>query len=116
MKHNNLVLEGTRNKHDGLYDVPLPKVKPNYIIKRDKNQLELAQYLRRCAWSPAISTLQTCISKGNFITWPGIEEVKFGKLLGTPLPTALALLDQERKNLQSTRVTEDFDEAFPEEV
>ena len=115
-KQDNLVLKGKRNKQDGLYDVPFQQLKLNYIITKDKNKLELAQYLHGCAWSPAISTFQACINKGNFVTWPGIEEVKFKKLLGTPLPTALGHLDQERKNLQSTNGKDELDDAFPAKI
>ena len=115
-KQNNLVLEGTRNKQDGLYDVPFPQTKMNYIVKKDKNKLELAQYLHGCAWSPAISTFQKCINKGNFITWPGINDVKLKKILLAPLPTALGHLDQERQNLQSTKESESFAEAFPDKI
>ena len=73
-KQDNLILEETRNKQDGLYDVPFTKSKMNY---KDKSQLELAQYLHGCAWSLAISTFQKCINIETFITWPGINDVKF---------------------------------------
>ena len=76
-KNNQLVLSGKRNKNDGLYDVPFPAEKINYIITRDKSQTELAQFLHGCAFSPAISTFQTSINKGNFITWPGISQLNF---------------------------------------
>ena len=81
VKSDNLVLEGNRNSRDGLYDVPFPKLHLNYIVQKDKNKLELAQYLHGCAYSPAISTFQTCVNKGNFITWPGIDDVKFKRIL-----------------------------------
>ena len=109
-------MEGQRNQQDGLYDVPFPYLKLNYIIQKDKSKLESAQYLHDCAFSPAISTFQECVNRGNFITWPGIEEVKFKKLLGTPLATSLDHLDQERKNLQSTKKLEEFEEAFPTKI
>ena len=41
------------------------------------------------------SIYQECVYKGNFITWPGIEEIKFKRLLGAPLPTVLGHPDQE---------------------
>ena len=60
--------------------------------------------------------------KGNFITWPGIESLNFQKLLGTTVASELGHLDQECKNLRSTKLpdspcTEDpFTDAFPEQV
>ena len=115
-KQDNLVIKGFRNEQDGLYDVPFPKMKMNYIVHKDKNKLELAQYLHGCAFSPSLSTLQTCVNKGNFITWPGIEDTKFQKLLEKPLATALGHLDQERKNLQSTKLENVEDDAFPDKI
>ena len=82
----------------------------NFIIRKDKSKTELAQYLHASAFSPAISTFQTSINKGNFISWPGIQDLNFKKLIGTPEATLLGHLDQERKNLQSTKadVMEDY--------
>ena len=73
----------------------LSDVKVNYIIQKDQSKVELAQYLHGCAFSPSISMFQTAINRGNFITWPGIEEIKFKSILGSPLVTTLSHLDQE---------------------
>ena len=67
-KSDNLVLKGDRNQRDGSYDVPSTELKSNFIIHKDKDELELVQYLHGCAFSPAISTFQESINKGNFIT------------------------------------------------
>ena len=53
-KDDSLVLNGTRNKQDGLWDVPFEQNNMNYIIHQDKNKLELAQYLHGCAFSLSI--------------------------------------------------------------
>ena len=111
-KQNELVLKGNRNKQDGLWDVPFPVLKANYIIQKDKSKHDLGQYLHGCAFSPVISTFQMAINKGNFITWPGIDDLKFKKLLESPIATTLGHLDQERSNLQSTKLIEN-DDAFP---
>ena len=37
------------------------------------------------------------------MTWLGIADLNFDSLIGTSLATELGLLDQERKNLQSTK-------------
>ena len=75
----------------------------NYIISQDKDKTELAQYLHGCVFSPVISTFQKCIKKGNFISWPGIDNLNFKKLIKTTEPTLKGHLDQERKNVQSTK-------------
>ena len=109
----NTVIQGHRNVQDGLYDVPFPEMKSNYVVTKEKNKLELAQFLHSCAFSPAISTFQKCINIGNFITWPGIENIKFRSLLENPLATALGHLDQERQNLQSTKELNINEDSFP---
>ena len=70
------------NYQDGLWDVPFfPDInKINYIISKDKSKTELAQYLHGCAFSPSLSTLQAAVKKGNFISWPGLEDLNFKKL------------------------------------
>jgi len=80
-KNNECILKGNRNFRDGLWDVPFPDSKMNYIVTKDKDKLELAQYLHGCAFSPSITTFQKSINKGNFITWPGIDTINFKKVL-----------------------------------
>ena len=53
-------------------------------------------------FSPSLSTFTKAIKNGNFITWPGINDLNFKKLLGTTMATEQGHLDQERKNLQTT--------------
>jgi hypothetical protein len=49
-----------------------------------------------------ISTFQDCIKKGNFISWPGIDDINFKKIIKTTEATLKGHLDQERKGTQST--------------
>ena len=108
-KDERLVLSGQRNKADGLWDVPFnnsSNTKMNYIISKNKSKTELAQYLHGCAFSPTLKTLQDAVDKGNFISWPDIDDLNFQTLLSAPLATILGHLDQERKNLQSTKLTQ----------
>ena len=108
-KKDKCILQGIRNKSDGLWDVPFNSPKVNYVVTRDKNRTELAQYLHGCAYSPSISTFQKAINKGNFISWPGINDVTFKKLIGTPIATHCGHLDQERKNLRSTKSEQELE-------
>lgn len=106
LKNGKILLSGKRNWSDGLWDVPFTTTgsqKINYIISRDRNKTELAQYLHGCAFSPVISTFQQCINNGNFITWPGIDDLNFKKLIDHTEATIKGHLDQERKNIQSTK-------------
>jgi hypothetical protein len=123
IKDNKIVLEGKRNLQDGLWDIPFKQHginSINYIITRDKSKTELAQYLHGCAFSPVISTFQDCINKGNFITWPGIDNLNFKKLIKTTEATLKGHMDQERKILQTTKLTSPPSkqtnlDAFPEQ-
>ena len=103
------VITGTRNPKDGLWDVPFPSknsISANYIVTKDKTKYELAKYLHACAFSPSLDTFTKAIKNGNFITWPGIEDINFKKFLGNTSATAKGHLDQERQGLQSTKEQE----------
>jgi hypothetical protein len=128
MKKDNLILSGPRNFSDGLWDyhVPLPATdghaqpitsgksltpatethlhaSMNAIIKKSQTKTELAQYLYGCLGSPAVSTLTPAITNGNLLTFPGIRSTSFTKDLPPSLFSSKGHLDQERKNLQSTK-------------
>ena len=125
IKDDAVILNGIRNRTDGLWDIQLPdntslhqqngvtKNNMNYIITKDKSKTELAQYLLATAYSPAISTFEYTIDNGNFVTWPGITELNFKKLIGTTIPIEKGHMDQERKNLRSTALQEEKDDFFP---
>ena len=46
----------------------------------------------------------TAIRKVNLITWPGIDQLEFNKILETTIATELGHLNQERENLRSTKI------------
>jgi hypothetical protein len=127
-KNNKLLLKGTRNPSDGLWDIPITipttKLQPrlshvfhhraNVIITKNKSKTELVQYLHACCFSPAHSTFIQAVKNGNFITWPGLDATSIHKYLPDSVATAKGHLDQEQQNLQSTKtkvstsVQEDF--------
>ena len=89
-KNKQLIFKGHRNPSDGLWDIPLHPSRPiaaclpasspapfqpvaNAISCRNKTCTELAQYHHATAGSPPIETFFAAITKGNFLTWPGIE-------------------------------------------
>ena len=69
--------------------------------------------MHACAFASVISTFETCIKKGNFISWPGIENINFKKVLINTEATIKRHLDQERKHLQSTKTQVDTNDIFP---
>ena len=56
-------------------------------------------------WITRYFYLPKVISNGHFIIWSGIDKVNFNDLLKTTIAIAKGNLDQERKNLQSTKQT-----------
>ena len=116
-KDKYLVLQGLRNKRDGLWDIELPiKSKKNVrqtgpaptqtlnaLIQVNKNKSDLASYLHACLFSPCPATLQKAVRKNFLLTWPGIETINFDKYVGDNIATAKGHMSQERKNLRSTK-------------
>eukprot|EP00957_Ditylum_brightwellii_P212322 15367182-Ditylum_brightwellii.AAC.3 len=109
-----LILKGKQNGNDGLWDVLVPTPHStnntfttstteslNVIIRKDKTKTKLVHYLYACAFIPPTETLQKAIHRGHFISWPGVEDINFMKLVNTTKAMASGHLDQERQNLQS---------------
>jgi hypothetical protein len=120
-KDNTIILEGYRNHSDGLWDVPIPQPKlpkpiqqhqpylkhqhssANIIIRKDKTKMELIQWLHASCGSPKQSTFIKAVQKGNFLTWPGLTIDLIKKHLPECIATNKGHLNQERKNIQSTK-------------
>ena len=123
-KNNDVILIGPRNYQDGLWDVNLTphqaqsstlnvniqqrlnqeqQYKANVIIQKSQTKADLAKYLHATCWSPTPSTFLRAIKNGNFITWPGLTTNLIRNHLEKSVNTALGHLDQERKNLQTTK-------------
>ena len=114
-KANKLVMHGTRNKTDGLWDIPIGnspvhrKARPsihqrlNIIIRRDKTKLDLVRFLHASAFSPAKDTLIKAIKNHHFKSWPGLTVKLVRKSLPDSTATAKGHLNQERQGLQSTK-------------
>lgn len=108
IKEKIVILEGTRNKNDGLWDVKLDDIPPptdklNAIINKSQSKSKLANYYHSCCYSPCISTLTQAIKNGNFDSWPGLADQKLYKYMNRTMATSMGHLDQERQNLQSTK-------------
>jgi hypothetical protein len=122
-KNSKCILMGPRNKTDGLWDIVLPlwnasatpvearaNQQINAIIHKNTSKTPLVTYLYGCCCSPRTSTWKKAIRNGNFITWPGIDDLSINAHLEDSVDSAKGHLDQERKNLQSTRIKLETDE------
>ena len=97
-KDKKLILQGVRNWTDGLWDVCLKKnariplklvgKKMNALISTSKTKTQLADYLHACLFSPCPSTLQKAIQNKCLLTWPGIDQINFCKLVPHAIPTS----------------------------
>ena len=105
-KHGNLILEGTRNKQDGLWDINLKQSihKANIVIQKHTKTSELIEFYQGCLFSPTKSTLLHAAKQGNFIAWRGLTPQNIQKYYKPTIFTAKGHLNQERKNLQSTKL------------
>ena len=120
-KNNKIILRGTRNLIDGLWDIPLikqPTVSPppklilpsdhsdhklNVIIRKDKTKMELAQFLHASCFGPTKSSWLKAISNNHFLSWPGLTSALVRKSLPLVDATECGHINQERRNLQSTK-------------
>ena len=126
-KHNNLVLKGTRNHNNGMWEIPLPLQEKlphilhdndtsihyidkhnqqfaNGIIKKETTINDLINFLHAACFSPSPSTWIEAIRRNYFLSWPGLTAKAVRKYL-TPSPaTAKGHLDQSQKNQQSSKL------------
>ena len=112
LKNYNLILQGYRNLHDGLWDVSFTdKIPPsktknlvaNAIIRKDKSKSDLANFYHASLFSPTLVTLQNAINNNHFATWPGMTKLNYKKLITDTTNIDLGHMTQERQNLQSTK-------------
>ena len=121
-KNNKPVLTGIRNPEIGLYEqdmkihstqyrhndnIPVQnkhKQKSNAMLPT-KNLQELIKYLHH--FSPTTRTWIQAIKKGHFRTWPGVTVNAIKQYLPKSEATTLGHLDQQCKNIQSTKAQDD---------
>ena len=130
-KNQKLIMQGWRNKNDGLWDIPIgnlplhrkdhPPIQQriNIIIRKDKTKLDLIRFLHASAFSPVKDTLIKAIKKNHFKSWPGLTAKLVRKSLPDSVATAKGHMNQERQGLQSTKgnisspLAPDDDDMFP---
>lgn len=79
------------------------------------NKHDIAQYIQGCLFSASPSTIDKAIKNGNLLGWPAVDDLSFKKLTPT-VPNCKGHLDQERKNLQSTRPNDTADAEYVEDI
>ena len=118
LKNNQTIIKGERTDN-GLWSIPLsdnqhkssssPHAEmANGIIRKDKTKSELAAYYAACCYNMRPSTLLRAIRLNYFTTWPGMTTSLISKHLPKSVASSKGHLDQEKTNLQSTKI-EDLD-------
>ena len=64
---------------------------------------ERLAFLHSCAGSPKLSTFNNALRNGNYTTWPELSASRVKKFLIEPASTIKGHLDQQRKNIRSTK-------------
>ena len=67
---------------------------------------DTVKFLHMACFSPSKSTLIRAVENGNFATWPMFTSHNIKKYLPKSEATTMGHLDQQRKNIQSTRRTQ----------
>ena len=125
LKNNHTILQGKRNTSNGMWYVPIPRTsthssqvinaalhnKANIITKLHPTS-DLIRFLHAAAFSPAKSTWIKAVEKGFFSSWPGLTTAAINKYLPQSIHTAMGHLDQERKNLRSTKSDQTTEDPF----
>ena len=75
----------------------------NGIIRQDKSKRELAAYYAATAFNMRPSTIIRAIDKNYLDSWPGLTSSLIIKYLIKSITFAKGHLDQDQKNLQSTK-------------
>ena len=71
----------------------------------DKNKSELADFLHDTLLSPTASTLMEAIKNDHLLPWSVIDQINFNRFVADSIETKKGHLNQERKNLISTKTT-----------
>lgn len=99
-KDNQTILRGTRDA-TGLWTTTLTT--PHVANALEASKRDIVQYLHAAAFSPATTTWRHAIQQGFFTTWPSLNTQLVDKHLPKSIASAQGHLDQQRKNVQSTK-------------
>jgi hypothetical protein len=100
--NNRIVLEGTRIP-PGLWSIEItapPQANATYSAPLKATAL---QHIHASLFSPATQTWIKAVKNQHFHTWPQFTPQEISKLLPKSIATTLGHLDQQRKNVRSTK-------------
>ena len=123
IKKNKILIKGRRTQN-GLWKLPIGTETPtdternvppsntaknvaNGVIQLDSTKSDLAQYYGATLFSPVKSTLLRAIHRHHFTSWPAMTTKLMRKHLPKIIPTTQGHLDQEPKNIRSTKDIDD---------
>ena len=92
-----------------------PEPVANGILRLDKTKKEMAEYLSAALFSPDKSTLLRAIRKEHLLSWPGLTTSLISKHLPKQVATSKGHLDQEFKNIRSTKNISPYDKGDPDD-
>jgi hypothetical protein len=116
IKHGNtIILNGPRDPSTGMWQVPLQpdSTQPSLSTAgphqansayHTSTKPEHVQFLHAAAGYPVPSTWTKAINAGNYNTWPGLDAKLVTKHLPKSKETVKGHLNQQRKNLRSTKI------------
>jgi hypothetical protein len=98
------MVTGHRRHDTGMWHVDLPP-QPVQFAHRigDPKMDELVAYAHAAMFSPALTTLETALTKGFLTNFPGLTAATLRRHPPTSIPMAKGHLDQTRKNQRSTK-------------
>jgi hypothetical protein len=101
--HQILILTGQRD-FNGQWTIPIPRPihQANFSVY-DTTTKQMIKYLHLCLWSPTKSTVLKALVNNQFVGWPAFNSTSVRKHLRLEVPTILGHMDQQRKNIRSTK-------------
>ena len=103
LKNNKIILQGTRDPLNGMWNTFLPTHQLNGIIKKETSKSDLIHFLHAACFSPSPSTWIQAIKRNFFLGWPGLTVEAVRKYLISSPSTHKGHLDQTQKNQASTK-------------
>jgi hypothetical protein len=111
--NNKVIINGSRDTKTRLWRIPLTNnsvLAPAHEVHHfassayhQPNQETLVRFLHASAGSPVPSTWISAIDNGHYATWPGLTSALVRKHLPKSEVTVKAHIQQQRKNLRSTK-------------
>jgi len=129
-KNNKTIMKGNRSKTTNLWTLPLSSRNSSANNVADstpdddfvevtlnsansayhqRTKDELVEFLHATSGYPVISTWSKAIKKNNFATWPGLT-YELAQKLDQTIPTIKGHLHNNKKNIRSTKKSEDLDD------